>query len=139
MNAIISIEDALLAEADRAVRDLGLSHSGLIAEALREYLLRRRQARISDQLNQARTNRSNPDERRLVRMLNTKLQPQTVGEIRWRKRFVGEKSIGLTLVYRPHSGPYIGSSLKGTAAGFRGPLAVEFLSSICLNRSPWPR
>jgi len=39
MNAVISVEDALLAEADIAARDLGLSRSGLIAEALREYLL----------------------------------------------------------------------------------------------------
>jgi len=76
MNAVISVEDALLAEADIAARDLGLSRSGLIAEALREYLLRRRRARVSDQLNQAYANGPSPDEQRLVRKLKKILPVQ---------------------------------------------------------------
>jgi len=73
MKTAISVEDALMEQADDAARDLGLSRSGLIAEALREYLLRRRQARVSDRLNQAYANGLRPHERRLVRKLKTKL------------------------------------------------------------------
>jgi metal-responsive CopG/Arc/MetJ family transcriptional regulator len=73
MKTAISVEDALMEQADDAARDLGLSRSGLIAEALREYLLRRRQVRVSDRLNQAYANEPNPDERQLVRKLKTKL------------------------------------------------------------------
>ena len=73
MKTAISVEDALMEQADDAARDLGLSRSGLIAEALREYLLRRRQARVSHRLNQAHANEPSPDERRLVRKLKTKL------------------------------------------------------------------
>ncbi len=60
-------------EADNAARDLGLSRSGLIAEALREYLKRRLQARVSKQLNQAYANGTSPEDRKLVRKLRTKL------------------------------------------------------------------
>jgi metal-responsive CopG/Arc/MetJ family transcriptional regulator len=73
MKTAISVEDALMEQADDAARDLGLSRSGLIAEALREYLLRRRQARVSARLNQAYANGLSPTERRLVRKLKTKL------------------------------------------------------------------
>jgi hypothetical protein len=45
----------------------------LIAEALREYLQRRRQARVSDQLNQVYANEPSQDERRLVRKLKAKV------------------------------------------------------------------
>jgi metal-responsive CopG/Arc/MetJ family transcriptional regulator len=76
MKTAISVDDGLMEQADGAARDLGLSRSGLIAEALREYLLRRRQARVSDRLNQAYANEPNPDERRLVRKLKTKLPTQ---------------------------------------------------------------
>jgi metal-responsive CopG/Arc/MetJ family transcriptional regulator len=61
-------------QADDAARDLGLSRSGLIAEALRDYLRRRRQARVSERLNQAYASEPSPDERRIVRKLRTKIQ-----------------------------------------------------------------
>ncbi len=73
MKTAISVEDVLIEQADDAARDLGLSRSGLIAEALREYLQRRRQSRVSGQLNRVYANEPNPDERRLVRKLKTKL------------------------------------------------------------------
>lgn len=73
MKTAISVEDALMEQADDAARDLGLSRSGLIAEALREYLRRRRRAQVSEQLNQAYANGPSPDERQLVRKLRTKL------------------------------------------------------------------
>ena len=76
MKTAISVDDSLMQEADVAARDLGLSRSGLIADALRDYLRRRRRTRISEQLNQAYSNSPNPDERRLARKLRTKLPVQ---------------------------------------------------------------
>jgi predicted transcriptional regulator len=73
MKTAISVEDAPMEKADDVARDLGLSRSGLIAEALREYLLRRRQGGVSERLNQPHANEPNTDERRLVRTLRTKL------------------------------------------------------------------
>ena len=60
-------------QTDEAARDLGLSRSGLIAEAVRDFLRQRRRTRITEQLNQAYANDPSPDERRLVRKLRTKL------------------------------------------------------------------
>lgn len=73
MKTAISVEDTLMAEADDVARDLGLSRSALIAEALREYLLRIRHARLSQRLNQAYANGQSPEERQLVRKLKRKV------------------------------------------------------------------
>ena len=73
MKTAISVEDSLMEQADKAARDLGLSRSGLIAEALRDYLRQRRRAQITRQLNRAYADKPGPDERRLVRNLRTKL------------------------------------------------------------------
>ena len=73
MKTAISMEDSLMVQADEAARDLGLSRSGLIAEAVRDFLRQRRRTRITEQLNQAYANDPSPDERRLVRKLRTKL------------------------------------------------------------------
>jgi metal-responsive CopG/Arc/MetJ family transcriptional regulator len=73
MKTAISVENSLMEEADVAARDLGLSRSGLIAEALREYLKRRRRARVSERLNIAYSDGADPGERQLVRKLRTKL------------------------------------------------------------------
>ena len=67
------MEDSLMVQADEAARDLGLSRSGLIAEAVRDFLRQRRRTRITEQLNQAYANDPSPDERRLVQKLRTKL------------------------------------------------------------------
>lgn len=67
------MEDSLMEQTDEAARDLGLSRSGLIAEAVRDFLRQRRRTRITEQLNQAYANDPSPDERRLVRKLRTKL------------------------------------------------------------------
>lgn len=61
-----------MAEADQAAHDLGLSRSGLVAEALREYLKKRRQQRISEQLNQVYASGPTSAERALVRKFKTK-------------------------------------------------------------------
>ena len=73
MKTAISLEDSLMEQADSAARDLGLSRSALIAQALQDYLRRRRQSTISEQLNQAYSDQPDPAERRLVRKLKTKL------------------------------------------------------------------
>jgi metal-responsive CopG/Arc/MetJ family transcriptional regulator len=73
MKTAISVDDALMEQADAAARDLGLSRSRLIAEALREYLRQRRRTRISEQLNQVYANQPSPAEHRLVRKLRTKV------------------------------------------------------------------
>jgi len=74
MKTAISVEDSLMEEADKAARDLGLSRSGLIAQALRDYLKRRRQSQILEQLNHAYAADPTPEERILVRRLRTKLR-----------------------------------------------------------------
>jgi metal-responsive CopG/Arc/MetJ family transcriptional regulator len=76
MKTAISVDDALMEEADEAARDLGLSRSGLIADALRDYLRKRRRTRITEQLNQAYSNGPAPNERRMVGKLRTKLPVQ---------------------------------------------------------------
>ena len=73
MKTAISVEDGLMARTDEAARELGLSRSGLIAEALRGYLRERRRARLSEQLNQAYASEPSADERRLNKKLRTKL------------------------------------------------------------------
>ena len=76
MKTAISMDDSLMEQADEAARDLGLSRSGLIAEALRDFLRQRRRTRISELLNKAYANEPTPQERRLVRKLKTKLPVQ---------------------------------------------------------------
>ena len=73
MKTAISVEDSLMEQADAAARDLGLSRSGLIAEALLDYLRQRRRARTTAQLDQAYAHGPSPDESRLVRKLKKKL------------------------------------------------------------------
>jgi metal-responsive CopG/Arc/MetJ family transcriptional regulator len=77
MKTAISMDDSLMQQADAAARDLGLSRSGLIAEALRNYLQHRRRARITDELNQAYAQEPTEDERRVVRKLKAKLPVQS--------------------------------------------------------------
>ena len=76
MKTAISVDSVLMEQADEAARDLGLSRSGLIADALREYLRKRRRTKITERLNQAYATEPGPDERRLVRTLRTKLPIQ---------------------------------------------------------------
>ena len=76
MKTAISVDDALMEQADAVARDLGLSRSGLIADALRDYLRKRRRARTTEQLNVAYSNVPSADERPLVRKLRAKLPVQ---------------------------------------------------------------
>ncbi len=73
MKTAISLDDSLMEKADEAARDLGLSRSGLIAEALRSYLRQRGRVKITVQLNQAYVDTPGAAETRLVRKFKTKL------------------------------------------------------------------
>lgn len=73
MKTAISVEDSLMEQADAAARALGLSRSGLIAVALKDYLRHREQARITAQLNEAYKDGPTPEERRIVSRLKSKL------------------------------------------------------------------
>ncbi|MEO8595565.1 MAG: ribbon-helix-helix protein, CopG family [Candidatus Solibacter sp.] len=73
MKTAISVDDSLMQEADEAARDLGISRSGLIADALRDYLKKRRQSLITAQLNQAYAGDAAADERKLVRKFKKKM------------------------------------------------------------------
>ncbi len=74
MKTAISIEDSLMERADTAARELGLSRSRLIADALNDYLLRRKRELILDQLNRAYADEPTKSERALVRKLRTKFR-----------------------------------------------------------------
>jgi len=76
MKTAISVDDALMQQADQAARDLGLSRSGLVAYALRDFLRKRKQTRITEQLNQSYPGEPSSVQRRLVRNLRTKLPTQ---------------------------------------------------------------
>ena len=71
----ISVEDTLMAQADDFARNLGLSRSALIAEALRDYLKLKRRQQITEQLNQAYENGPTPEERSLVENMRTNFRP----------------------------------------------------------------
>ena len=72
MTTAISVDDALMAEADQAAHELGLSRSALVAEALREYLKKRSEQHISEQLNHVYANVHSREELVLVRKFKTR-------------------------------------------------------------------
>jgi metal-responsive CopG/Arc/MetJ family transcriptional regulator len=61
MKTAISLDDDLVKEADQTARTLGLSRSRLFSIALEDYLRRRRQEKMVEQLNQ--TYSDHPDAR----------------------------------------------------------------------------
>ena len=73
MKAEISIDDALMEQADAVARDLGMSRRGWVAEALRGYLDERRQRSLTAQLDAVYTVQPANRETRLVRRLKRKL------------------------------------------------------------------
>jgi metal-responsive CopG/Arc/MetJ family transcriptional regulator len=76
MKTAISVDDALMQEADEVARNLGLSRSRLIADALRDYLRKRRGMQITQQLNDTYSDVPSGDERRLVQKLKAKMTVQ---------------------------------------------------------------
>jgi metal-responsive CopG/Arc/MetJ family transcriptional regulator len=81
MKTAISINDALLREADEAARLMKLSRSRLFALAVGEFLKRRRREEMLLRLNEVYANGVGPAEKRLVARIKNKLRP-TVKE-RW--------------------------------------------------------
>ncbi len=73
MKTAISVEDSLMARADDAARELGLSRSALVTEALRNYLEKRQNTKITEDLNLAYANEPTTAERAIVRKLRTKV------------------------------------------------------------------
>ena len=73
MKTAISIEDSLRQQADEAAHDLGLSRSGSIADAFRDYLRQRARSRITAQLNEACADEPTHEESRSVRKFKKKL------------------------------------------------------------------
>lgn len=71
----ISVEDTLMQQADDAARELGLSRSALVAQALRDFLRQRHRAQITEQLNRAYAQPS-PAERILVQKMRKKFPIQ---------------------------------------------------------------
>ncbi len=60
-------------QTDAAARELGLTRSGLVAEALRGYLRQRAQAQVTERLNQVYADDPSGEEIRLVRKLKTRV------------------------------------------------------------------
>lgn len=73
MKTAISVEDELMEQTDAAARELGLTRSGLVAEALRGYLRQRAQAQVTERLNQVYADDPSGEEIRLVRKLKTRV------------------------------------------------------------------
>jgi hypothetical protein len=60
-------------EADEASRELGLSRSGLVTLALRQFLRQRQQNRITEQLGKIYSRKLPAKDRQIVRKLRTKV------------------------------------------------------------------
>lgn len=81
MKTAISIDDALLREADETARLMGLSRSRLFALAVADFLQRQRREQMLLRLNEVYGNGVEPAERRLVKGIKAKIR-RTVKE-RW--------------------------------------------------------
>lgn len=73
MKTAISVEDSLMARADDAALELGLSRSALVSVALQNYLENRQNTKITEALNKAYAQVPTSDERAIVRKLRTKV------------------------------------------------------------------
>jgi len=80
MKTAISVDDELIAAADRLARREGLSRSGLFSQALKEYLARRRGEEMTAQLNRVYAT-ADPSEQRIGARMKTKFR-KTI-ESRW--------------------------------------------------------
>jgi metal-responsive CopG/Arc/MetJ family transcriptional regulator len=73
MKTMISLDCSLMEQADAAGKELGLSRSALIAEALRVFLRERRRVAISEQLDRVYAQKPSRGERSLVRKFIAKM------------------------------------------------------------------
>ena len=81
MKTAISIDDELLQEADEAARLMGLSRSRLFAQAVGDFLQRRRREQMLLRLNEVYANDAGPAEKRLLKGIKAKVR-RTLKE-RW--------------------------------------------------------
>jgi hypothetical protein len=73
--AAISIDDALLQEADQTPRLMGLRRSRLFALALADFLQRHRQEQMLLRLNEVYAKEIEPREKRLLSAIKAKVRP----------------------------------------------------------------
>jgi metal-responsive CopG/Arc/MetJ family transcriptional regulator len=81
LKTAISLDGNLLHQADRTARAMGLSRSRLFSVALEEYLRRRQQELMIEQLNQVYSDRKQPGEARIAKRMKAKFR-STI-EDRW--------------------------------------------------------
>ncbi|HWF45988.1 MAG TPA: hypothetical protein VG168_03195 [Bryobacteraceae bacterium] len=81
MKTAISIDDALLQQADETARVMGLSRSRLFALAVGDFLQRQRREQMLLRLNEVYAGGIEPAEKRLLRGIKAKIR-RTVKE-RW--------------------------------------------------------
>jgi metal-responsive CopG/Arc/MetJ family transcriptional regulator len=81
MKTAISLDDHLLEEADETAQRMGLSRSGLFVLALQEYLRRRRQQEVAEQLNRVYTGKTDSADRHLTARMKAKFRSTIKG--RW--------------------------------------------------------
>jgi metal-responsive CopG/Arc/MetJ family transcriptional regulator len=74
MKTAISMEDDLLAEADRMARRIGISRSRFLSLAVRDYLTRHRQEQMTERLNEI-YRQNNAEEARLTGRIKAKFRP----------------------------------------------------------------
>jgi len=74
MKTAISLNDDLMHEADQAATKLGLSRSGLVAQALEHYLRHLRQQQVTEQLNKVYSDEPPAEDRQLTALMKRKFK-----------------------------------------------------------------
>jgi antitoxin MazE6 len=74
MKTAISLDDHLLEEADETAQRMGLSRSGLFALAVQDYLRRRRQQEVVEQLNRVYAGKPDTAGRRTTLRMKAKFR-----------------------------------------------------------------
>lgn len=74
MKTVISLSAALLKDADRSAREMGVSRSHLLSLALERYLTRHRQEQLIEQLNAVYARRPSRGEARIVEGMKNKFR-----------------------------------------------------------------
>lgn len=80
MKTAISMEDDLLAEADRMAKRIGVSRSRFLSLAVRDYLTRHRQQQMTERLNEI-YRRNNAEDTELAGRMKAKFRQAIKG--RW--------------------------------------------------------
>ena len=74
MKTAISVEDTLMARADKAAGEAGVSRSKLFSIAMEDYLKKRRGEQITEQLNRSYANDDQAEERKIVAGMKEKMR-----------------------------------------------------------------